>query len=248
MGKTLSRPIQRSMVHRQAAKPAPGAISAPPSSVLAAFAPEDAADVQRVFAGCYDAPALSFGTPPSILDIGAHAGAATKFFLRRWPGCSVHAYEPHPDAARWFQENHKDKGWSVSLRTVAVVGANWPDAKAKLFDGLRAPWDRSLYQLSAQLTTGIDVEIQRASALPEADILKVATNGCEVDILDSYPYVTRLSAVMLRCSRESDRPQIIDRMRQSGLALVRTETEKAEVPFEMIFLRPDRPFSMAPTL
>jgi len=241
MGKTLRRPIQRNLAGKRATQPQQAQPTSPaaaaPQDRLRLFAKEDEPELRRVLLGSYDIPGLHFATPPTILDIGAHAGAATTFFLRRWPGCSIHAYEPHPEAVRWFQENTRDSGWSVSLHTRAVVGAEWPDSRALLLDGLRGPWHRSLYQLGAQLTTGVQVDVVRAAALPEAQVLKVSTNGCELAILDSYPFVMRLRAVLARCARKADHAAIVERLRPSGLSLARDDSRQGEMPGEMVFVR-----------
>ena len=235
MGKTLRRPIQRHIGSRKPApsKPTPSAATLP---ALRSFSAEDGDELRRILDGAYDVPGLSFPTPPGILDVGAHAGAATTFFLRRWPGCSVHAYEPHPDLGRAFQENTRGSGWSVTLHAVAVVGANWPDRHALLLDSQRGPWHRSLYQLGSQLTTGTKVDVVRAGTLPEADVLKVSTNGCELDILDAYTFMTRLRAVLLRRSRKVDHAPLVERLRGYGLNLVRDAGGDAAVG-DMIFAR-----------
>ena len=236
MGKSLTRPRQRLIAQR----PKPPAAPAPAASsrkvfegrTLRVVPPDDAADVSRVLNGCYDIPDLSFSVPPSILDIGAHVGAASARFLAFYPGCSIQAYEPHPAMAEAFAENLSDAGWSVTLHRLAVVGIGWPHVDAFLLDGLRGPWHRSVHQLSEQLTTGTKVATIRASELPEADILKLTTNGCEVDILDSYAYLMKLRAVILRSVRPSDETSIVERLRASGLKLL---SERAP---EMLFVRP----------
>ena len=196
MGKTLSRPIQRSMVHRQAAKPAPGAIPAPPSSVLAAFAPEDAADVQRVFAGCYDAPALSFGTPPSILDIGAHAGAATKFFLRRWPGCSVHAYEPHPELFEMCLRNFSTAG--INHGSVVRVAISGDPSKTSI--GLHERGTSLLGSstvMDDRVVSTIVVPVMHPCDLPPADVVCIDVEGVEGEIVEGYRYWGTTRAVIV---------------------------------------------------
>lgn len=236
MGKSLTRPRQRLIAHRpKPTAPTPPATSSPKGSEarsLRVVPPDDVVDVNRVLDGCYDIPDLSFSGPPSILDVGAHVGAASAWFLARYPGCSIQAYEPHPAMVAAFQENLRDARWSVTLISLAVVGIGWPDLDAFLLDGLRGSWHRSVHQLGEQLTTGTKVATLRASELPEADILKLTTNGCELDILDSYPYLMKLRAVLLRSVRPSDEKSIVERLRASGLKLLRGPAP------EMIFVRP----------
>jgi FkbM family methyltransferase len=232
MGKTITRPRQRLITVRP--QPQPRLAPAPSGAVeghLRTVAPEDLVDVRRVLNGCYDAPTLSFPVPPSILDVGAHVGAASRWFLDRFPGCSIQAYEPHPSTADALAENLRDAGWSVDVHPLAVVGIDWPDPKPLLLDGRRSQWHRSLYPLDEQVTSGTRIATLLATELPEADILKLATNGCELDILDAYPYLKKLRAVMLRCTRPADQRPIAERMRASGLSLVR------EGAPEMVFVR-----------
>jgi FkbM family methyltransferase len=47
----------------------------------------------------------------TIIDAGAHIGAASAYFLQRWPLATVVAIEPEPGNYRVLKENMKDKLW-----------------------------------------------------------------------------------------------------------------------------------------
>jgi FkbM family methyltransferase len=193
--------------------------------------------MRRVFAGCYDIPGLSFETPPTILDIGANVGASTLWFGTRWPGCTVQAYEPHPGHAASFIENLRESGVNATLHPVAVVGPNWPAGKLMLFEGAHGPRERSLYQLGSQQSNGVSVDTMPARELPPADILKVDTEGCEVEITFEYQHLAGVKAVLLECHRKRDYPLLVERMRQNGLRLIRDDSRHGEWIGEVIFLR-----------
>jgi FkbM family methyltransferase len=58
---------------------------------------------------------------PTIFDIGANTGTMTEAYLQMFPGASIHAFEPHPEAfaelKRKFEDNPK-----VRLNNLGVAG------------------------------------------------------------------------------------------------------------------------------
>lgn len=189
--------------------------------------------LEKVFKGEYDVPYWP-EKPPVILDIGANVGAFSLWALDRWPGALIHAYEPHPETFKTLCKN---------VAGTRVIPYNYGIASKEgwfpLYDGLDNSGEASLFDSAfARKGTGIHVEIKTPDVLPEADILKMDTEGCEVQILD--PLITsgrKFAAVMFEYHSPNDR-------RDLDLLLVEYVLAKAHVtPFCMIgtmnYIHPD---------
>ena len=68
----------------------------------------------------YDIPLIR--PPKIIVDAGAHIGAATVFFLNRYPNAKVVAFEPCSDNFWYLQRNLRKYGNRVEI----VKAALWP--------------------------------------------------------------------------------------------------------------------------
>jgi FkbM family methyltransferase len=134
--------------------------------------------VQKVLAGEYDVPYRA--TRPVILDIGANVGSFAAWALERWPGCHVHCYEPLPDNFTLLKSNlgHFD-GTSATLHNFAVGD---PSLK-RLYLGRNNCGEASFYDIGEQSAASVEVETRAPSVLPRAQILKIDTEGSEIDIL-----------------------------------------------------------------
>ncbi len=154
-----------------------------------------------VLAGCYDVP-LMFHVehPPVILDIGANVGAFTRWAVSRWPGCTIHCYEPAP------------KNFTLLERTIASIGPEQSEIHAHnvaVFHEARKMvlhlaktncGAHSFYNLGESGDSTIEVDAVNATSLPKADILKIDIEGAEMPVLLALHDVGRLaefSAVML---------------------------------------------------
>lgn len=80
--------------------------------------PRDSAGFQflEIFAnGCYR-PSLPATLTGAILDIGANIGAFTLDATRRYPGVTLHAYEPDGETFEWLRRNVEANGLSSRVR------------------------------------------------------------------------------------------------------------------------------------
>lgn len=160
--------------------------------------------LQKVFAGEYDVDLPVQW--PTILDCGANCGAFTIWASHRWPGATIHAYEPHPKTFKVLCENtdlvpnllRYECGVGKAGLTPLWNGEN-NSGEATIFPGNRTTnW------------TGQHVTIIDPLQMPEADILKMDTEGCEVDILRPLIEAGRtFKAVLLEYHRAEDR-RLID--------------------------------------
>src|SRR5947207_3356176 len=67
------------------------------------FPEEMAGAVAEVLAGEYESG--HFGEGLTVVDLGANVGAFSVWASRRWPGSTIHAYEPHPDTFAMLVRN-----------------------------------------------------------------------------------------------------------------------------------------------
>ena len=185
--------------------------------------PEDhCADVAR---GSYDIP-FDPKTPPVVIDIGANCGMFTRWAAQRWPGCTIHAYEPEAGnyallgrtiASMAVGEYKKGNVLNVSSRQQAVAGHN---TRALLHRGQFNCGEWSLL-MDAGLGS-VEVDVISAADLPRADILKIDAEGAEASILATLHQAGRIgefSAIMLETHNPTWVAPIKLRMADAGFTL-----------------------------
>ena len=142
-----------------------------------------------VLNGCYEAPV----NPSVILDIGANVGAFARWAYLRFPDAKIYCYEPHPGN---FALLTKSKTYynldKVELRQVAV--ADKSDVLTLYENGFNCgEW--SLIKFDEHGTGRIDVQVIDAADLPEADFIKIDTEGVEPNIVKRLADLGRLDKV-----------------------------------------------------
>jgi len=158
--------------------------------------------LQDIFDGEYDVPLRLLN--PTVLDCGANVGAFSIWACHRFPGAKVYAYEPNPIAARQYNEN--TKGYNVELTPNAVGN---PGYRA-FYHGLNNLGEASFYKGSGVTSDlGFHTEVKDPLSMPEADIIKIDTEGCEIEILEPLIKAGRkFKAVMIEYHRVNDRKLI----------------------------------------
>jgi len=147
-----------------------------------------------VLAGEYDAP-VEFAKPARVLDIGANVGAFALWASRRWPGCKITGYEPMEESIVAARENCP----GACFIEAAVTSRR----RATLYRGLHNSGEASLYNLGEQhLDQRVVADTIHPRDLPKCDVLKLDTEGSELDILRHYRHRPRLIA--LEYHRQSD--------------------------------------------
>jgi len=170
--------------------------------------------LQEVLDGEYRIDVLDIaklGRPPVLIDAGANIGAFTKWAQFEYPGCTVHAYEPHPINIGWYRKNCPD----VDLVEAAIVNCQRADGEmvplddVPLFDG--ADSDTGMSGMASLECTGgqrpdktFRVRTVSAADLPPCDLLKIDTEGSEIPILQGYKHLDGVIAVMLEWHEWSD--------------------------------------------
>jgi FkbM family methyltransferase len=155
--------------------------------------------VQKVLDGEYDIPYRH--SAPVILDIGANVGSFAAWALKCWPGAYVHCYEPLPDNFALLKRNLRQfEGRSVSLHNFAVGDPSL----TRLYLGRNNCGEASFYDIGEQTTDTVEVETRAPDVLPKAHIVKIDTEGSEVEILSRMTSLD-FDAIMLEYHSEANR-------------------------------------------
>jgi FkbM family methyltransferase len=165
--------------------------------------------VTQILRGEYDVP-LDSGEL-KVLDIGANVGAFTAWASRRWRGCKIDAYEPISSSYRILLENVKrvkaaDPEAEITTYNVAVLGTDL--SRRRMWLGLNNCGEASFHNLGEQSSITETVKVISARQLPAADVIKIDTEGCEVEILE-HMNLSRVKAIMLEYHSTHDRNRII---------------------------------------
>lgn len=184
--------------------------------------------VREVFRGEYD-PGVDIGRgAPMILDIGANIGAFAVWATRAWPAASVRCYEPNPEALRLLELNRP------ALTTVHGVAVRAEAGAGVLRFGKNNIGEASFHELGEQSMHGVRVTCIAASELPPCDVLKIDTEGCEVEILDAY-FTAREAppswlpvCVLYEFHSEADRITLTHMLELKGYSLTRASVKSAD--------------------
>jgi FkbM family methyltransferase len=117
-----------------------------------------------------------------IVDLGANIGAATAFFLERFPSARVVAVEPDPTTYRKLAAN-VGRDARVTLVHAAVTGR--PSTYAELFAS-KASWDSRVVPEPSHGTVRVPAgtlgQILQRIGVDRFDILKIDVEGMEHQI------------------------------------------------------------------
>jgi hypothetical protein len=200
-----------------------------------------------VLEGSYDCP-YNPTTPPVVLDLGANVGAFTRWAVKRWPGATVHAYEPCPANFALLEktaEHIRAMQWegasdvaTIVLHKQAVAGHA---CRATLQAGEFNCGEWSLVMPEVAGREKVEVDVISALELPKADVLKADTEGCEFLILATLDHAKRLpefSCIMLETHSDNDVPVIKLNLARVGFTLV-GESHPSPQRAELKFVRAD---------
>ena len=157
--------------------------------------------VNSIFNGEYD---VDYGNPkPVILDIGANIGGFTVWANNRWPNSTLHCYEPVKNIFEWLKFNTENMP-NVTIQNVAVGER---DEERQLYYGMSVlSGCGSLINGREQLDIGELVRVIPANSLPEADIVKIDTEGWEVQILSGITF--KPDVYLIEYHSSADREEI----------------------------------------
>lgn len=141
--------------------------------------PDDAIEFAgKIFAGEYDIQKYE-NKNAKILDIGANIGSFARWASYRWPGCSIQCYEPIASNFNYLIENTKDLS-NVECHNVAIGSK---ESQVFMYYGIQNCGQCSFYKTEEQVSSGETVNVISATTLDYADIVKIDTEGAEVEIV-----------------------------------------------------------------
>jgi FkbM family methyltransferase len=153
---------------------------------------EDRPIVDQVLGGGYE-PGVDLAKPV-VLDVGAHVGSFAVWAAERWPGCSIHCYEPARESFSQLLMNLVGLHETIACHRVAVVGLRSSNGEERylqgvLFHSLRGC--SSEYSLVAHPCSSEDGELVPfldAANLPPCDVFKLDVEGIEDEVVPRYRY------------------------------------------------------------
>ncbi len=121
---------------------------------------------------------------PVILDIGANIGGFARWANYRWPNSKIHCYEPVKNTFEILKANTLDVK-NLEINNVAIGKKK---EKKKIYYGKNNIGEASLIQGEEQREDGETIDVFPGSKLPKADIVKIDTEGYEVEILSAITF------------------------------------------------------------
>lgn len=140
-----------------------------------------------------------------ILDIGANVGAFALWATMRWPNASIFCYEPSKENFEFLSKNIRGIP-NIHINNFAVGNSE----HTKLFKGKNNCGESSFFQIGEQAVASEQVITKSPEVLPKnANILKVDTEGCELEILNPLIKGGHLpDVIMCEYHSEKDRREI----------------------------------------
>lgn len=133
-----------------------------------------------VFAGEYD---IMYDIDnPVILDIGANIGAFAAWARYRWPTSSIICYEPIAENYELLVKNTENR---ENIRCIKSAVGEKNEAERLMYYGILNRGQCGFFQTPEQRSYGESVPVIAASTLPLAHIIKIDTEGSEVEILSN---------------------------------------------------------------
>jgi len=135
--------------------------------------------IEKIFKGEYDIP---YKNPnPVILDIGGNIGGFSLWANKRWANSKIYTYEPIKNNFNLLKENTKDMNNIVILNV--AIGSK--EETRRMYYGAHNIGECSFEHGLEQIEEGEDVSVMSANLLPKADIVKIDTEGAEIEILEN---------------------------------------------------------------
>lgn len=142
----------------------------------------------------YDLP-FAF-TPATILDIGANIGCYSTRCHEKWPKAAIWAYEPVPALAEQIAVNCPD---------IAIIcaGVRATDETSTLFQVDSEDTWGSFHENGHKILSSIQARCVSAKSLASAELVKIDTEGCEVEILENLD-LSKTQALVCEYHRRAD--------------------------------------------
>jgi FkbM family methyltransferase len=135
--------------------------------------------IEKIFKGEYD---IAYENPnPTILDIGGNVGGFCLWANQRWKNSKIYSYEPIKKNFEFLKLNTKDLD-NIMVMNLAIGSKT---EQRRMYYGAHNVGECSFQHGAEQVEDGEDVSVVAASLLPKADIVKIDTEGAEIEILEN---------------------------------------------------------------
>ena len=135
--------------------------------------------IEKIFEGEYDIAYQN--SNPIILDIGGNIGGFSLWADKRWANSKIYSYEPIKDNFNLLKENTKDMD-NIVISNVAIGSKT---ETRRMYYGAHNVGECSFINGAEQIEDGEDVSVMPANLLPNANIVKIDTEGAEIEILEN---------------------------------------------------------------
>ena len=155
-------------------------------------------------------PRLRSG-PMKVVDIGANIGLFSIYMKFQDPDCTIDCFEPSPSTLALLQSN---TGHIPGI-TIHPYGLYNKDDEVDFFINGYNTGENSIRQSTKHFAHSVKVNLKNAASeferlgIGEIDVLKIDTEGCEVEIIESLSQrLTKASYIILEYHSEKDRKEI----------------------------------------
>jgi len=135
--------------------------------------------IEKIFKGEYDIPYEK--EYPVILDIGGNIGGFCLWANQRWKNSKIYSYEPIKKNFEFLKLNTKDIENIMAMNL--AIGSK--TEQRRMHYGAHNVGECSFQHGAEQVEEGEDVSVVAASLLPKANIVKIDTEGAEIEILEN---------------------------------------------------------------
>ena len=172
------------------------------------------------------------GAGLTILDIGANVGSFALWASLRWPGSTIHCYEPNPGTYAYLARNMAGHSNVHCLNAAVFTG----DArKAAFFSRFAGDGEAGLVAYAGDtFRAGVvqptfEVDVVSPTSLPKADVVKLDIEGGEAEVLASLD-LSGVSMVLGEFQNRRNRLAMQATLAKAGFEAVRDE----ECPWDPI--------------
>lgn len=133
--------------------------------------------VGKIFQGEYAVGAMP---NPYIIDVGANVGGFAVWAHEYFDKPKIDCYEPIKANYSLLRQN--TAGTDIAIRNFAI---GKEDGERQMYYGLHNCGEASMFEGEEQAKEGELVKVMSAKNLPPCDIMKIDTEGAEIEILEN---------------------------------------------------------------
>lgn len=161
--------------------------------------------------------------PASVLDIGANVGAFALRCHARWPEATIRCYEPVAENYRDLVENLETKTRQSKLIQAYRFAARSFNGRDNILIGDQGV-TCGFHQLGRQTNVTEKVMCVDAAEIPGAELVKIDTEGCEVEILSrlllAEGHLSQTRALVVEYHRNDDAATLMSLAKNAGFNLL----------------------------